>query len=349
MTMVADLTDVVVGVDTHRDSHTLQLCSRAGAAIAATSITNTDAGFTAALSWLSDQAPGAKVMVAMEGTRSYGIGLAQAMQAAGLRVIEVEQPRRSERRGRGKSDPIDALLAARHLLSAVPDQLAQPRCDGDREALRILLCARTELTTTSTGQINRLRALLRSGDDTDRNLARGSLTRDTLSRLARRRGHLNETRDQAVRRAELRRLALAVTNARADLTTNLHQLTTIVTDLAPALLQQVGIGPVTAAQAIVSWSHHGRCRNDAAFAALAGVNPIPASSGNTTRHRLNRGGDRHLNAALHRIILTRWRSCPTTAAYINKRRAQGKTDREIRRLLKRYLARRIYRLLENTP
>jgi transposase len=129
---------------------------------------------------------------------------------------------------------------------------------------------------------------------------------------------------------------------------NKKQLAALVTELAPDLLTKVGIGPVSAAQAIVSWSHHGRCRNDAAFAALAGASPIPASSGRTIRYRLNRGGDRQLNRAPHDIVLTRWRVCPHTHAYIAKRRAQGKTDNEIRRQLKRYIARELYRTL-NTP
>jgi transposase len=112
---------------------------------------------------------------------------------------------------------------------------------------------------------------------------------------------------------------------------------------------KVVVGPVSAAQAIVSWSHPGRCRNDAAFAALAAASPIPASSGRTTRHRHNRGGDRHLNRALHDITLTRWRICPRTHAYVAKRRAQGMSDNEIRRSIKRYIARELYRALETAP
>jgi transposase len=110
-------------------------------------------------------------------------------------------------------------------------------------------------------------------------------------------------------------------------------------------MSKVGVGPVSAAQAIVSWSHRSRCRNDAAFAALAGVSPLPASSGRIVRYRLNRGGDRQLNRALHDIVLTRWRVCTRTHAYIAKRRTEGKTDNEIRRLLKRYIARELYRSL----
>ncbi len=123
------------------------------------------------------------------------------------------------------------------------------------------------------------------------------------------------------------------------------QLRDLVTDLAPALLDRPGIGPICAAQAIVSYSHPGRVRNDAAFAALAGVSPLEASSGRTVRHRLNRGGDRALNSALHTIALTRLRTCPRTRAYATRRRAEGKTTREIRRALKRYIARELYRQL----
>jgi len=126
---------------------------------------------------------------------------------------------------------------------------------------------------------------------------------------------------------------------------NRTQLQTIVNDLVPGLIERRGIGPVSAAQAIVSFSHPGRCRNDAAFAALGGASPLEASSGRTVRHRLNRGGDRALNRALHTIAATRMRSCPTTQAYVARRTAEGKNPREIRRCLKRYIARQLYRTL----
>jgi transposase len=126
---------------------------------------------------------------------------------------------------------------------------------------------------------------------------------------------------------------------------NRAQLQAIVNDLAPGLTNQRGIGPVSAAQAIVSFSHPGRCRNDAAFAALAGTNPLPASSGRTIRHRLNRGGDRALNRAIHTIATSRMRHCPKTRAYLARRTAEGKSPREIRRCLKRYIARQLYRTL----
>jgi transposase len=285
------------------------------------------------------------VAVSIEGTRSYGAGLARAVTAAGLLVCECEQPHRKTRRGKGKSDPIDAHLAVLTALRLDADRLPTPRADGDREALRILLSARHELTTTTTGQTNRLRALLRDGEDTDRQIARGALTEAALASLARRRAPRQASREQAVRQAEIRRLAVALREATRALKANRTQLQAIVDELAPGLTNQRGIGPVSAAQAIVSFSHPGRCRHDAAFAALAGTSPLEASSGRTVRHRLNRGGDRALNRAIHTIALTRMRSCPTTRAYVTRRTAEGKTLREIRRCLKRYIARQLYRTL----
>jgi transposase len=173
--MLADVVDAVVGGDTHRDTHALELIASSGATIATVAISNDEVGFTEALAWIVDHAPGPRVVVALEGTRSYGIGLARALQAAGLTVVEIERPHRGERR-RGKSDWIDARLAALRALRLDADRLPSPRADGDREALRILLGARRDLTTSKTRAINRLRALLLTGTDEDRMLARGALT-----------------------------------------------------------------------------------------------------------------------------------------------------------------------------
>ena len=352
MPMLAELVDAVVGVDTHRDTHHVEIALPTGAPIATCTISNDTRGFTGLLAWIAEHAPGpagqARLAVSIEGTRSYGLGLSRAVRAAGLAVIEAEQPTRKTRRGRGKSDPIDAHLAVLGALQLDVDRLPTPRADGDRDALRILLGARHDLTVTSTGQINRLRALLRDGDDADGQLARGALTATTLTTLARRRLPLHADRAHAVRHDEIRRLALAVRDAHRALTANRAQLQTIVDDLAPGLTERHGIGPVSAAQILVSFSHPGRVHSEAAFAALAGVSPLEASSGRTVRHRLNRGGDRALNRALHTIALTRMASCPRTRAYVARRTAAGKTPREIRRCLKRYIARELYRALTAT-
>ena len=346
MPMLAELVDAVVGVDTHRDTHQVEIALPNGAPIAVTTISNDTSGYAELLAWIVDHAPGPRLAVSIEGTRSYGIGLARAAAAAGLRRARVRTtPPQGPPRASGKSDPIDAHLAVLAALRLDADRLPTPRADGDREALRILLGARQELTTTSTAQTNRLRALLLGGDDTDRELARGALTDTRLAGLARRRPPREASREQAVRHAEIRRLALALREAARALKANRAQLQTIVNDLVPGLTERRGIGPVSAAQAIVSFSHPGRCRNDAAFAALGGASPLPASSGRTVRHRLNRGGDRALNRALHTIAATRMRSCPTTQAYVARRTAEGKNPREIRRCLKRYIARQLYRTL----
>lgn len=345
MPVLAETIDAVVGGDTHRDTHTLVMCAPSGVVLSTVTIANSDAGYRQALDWITDQAPGPRVVMSLEGTRSYGVGLARAAKDHGLRIVEAGQPRRADRRSRGKSDPIDARLAATSALTMQTDRLPVPRADGAREALRILLTARRQMTTTQTALTNRLRALQLTGDEADRGLARASLTVTQLRTIARRRGPRDQRVDARVRRAEARRLALAILSGRDELADNREHLHELVNDTAPSLLTLTGVGPVSAAQLIVSWSHPGRCRNDAAFAALAGACPIPASSGRIQRHRLNRGGDRDLNRALHDILLTRWRICPRTHAYIAKRRSEGRTDAEIRRCLKRYLAREIHREL----
>jgi transposase len=348
--MLAEVVDAVVGIDTHRDTHHVEIALPTGAPIATCTITNDTRGYAGLLAWIAEHTPGPRLAASIEGTRSYGLGVARAVTAAGLPVIEAEQPTRKTRRGKGKSDPIDAHLAVTFALQLPVDRLPTPRADGDRDALRILLDARHDLTLGSTAQTNRLRALLRDGGDTrtsddDAQLARGTLTDTTLTSLARRRLPHDATRAQAVRHAEIRRLALAVRDARRALAANRAELQAIVDDLAPGLTDRRGVGPVVAAQVLVSFSHPGRIRSEAAFAALAGASPLEASSGRTVRHRLNRGGDRALNRALHTIAMTRMASCPRTRAYVARRRAEGKTPREIRRCLKRYIARELYRTL----
>jgi len=268
--MLADLIDAVVGVDTHRDTHHVEIALPTGTPIATCSITNDTSGYTQLLTWILEHAPGPRIALSIEGTRSYGIGLARAVTAAGLLVLECEQPHRKTRRGKGKSDPIDAHLAVLTALRLNTSQLPIPRADGDREALRILLSARHELTVTSTAQINRLRALLRDAhDDTDRQLARAALTDATLTRLARRRLSGDASREQAIRHAEIRRLALAIHDARQALKSNRTQLQSIVDDLAPGLTQRPGIDPSPPPRP--SW----RSRTPAAAATTPRLPPSP--------------------------------------------------------------------------
>ena len=277
--MLAEVVDAVIGIDTHRDSHEAEIADPAGRPIATVRVGNDSAGFARLLAAIAKTVPGPRVAVCIEGTRSYGIGLARALAAAGLLVIECEQPARKRRRGKGKSDPIDAHLAVLAALRLDVARMPVPRADGDREALRILLVARQEITEASTAQASRLRALLLAGDDADRQAARKALTQRALAALAGRELAADASREHAVRHAEIGRLALALSQARRQLKDNRAQLLAIVEDTAPGLTSRHGIGPVSAAQAIASFSHPGRCRSEAAFAALYGTSPIPASSG----------------------------------------------------------------------
>jgi transposase len=253
MTMLAETVDAVIGIDTHRDTHEVEIADTAGKPIAVLRISNDSGGFERLLAAIAEAAPGPRVAVCMEGSRSYGIGLARALAAAGLLVIECEQPSRRQRRGKGKSDPIDAHLAVLAALRLDASRLPVPRADGDREALRILLVARYEITVARTAQAGRLRALLLTGDDTDRQAARKALTQAALAALAGRGLPGGAPREQAVRQAEIARLAQALGQARQQLKDNSAQLLAIVDDIAPGLTSQYGIGPVSAAQAIVSF------------------------------------------------------------------------------------------------
>jgi transposase len=346
MTMLADTVDAVVGIDTHSRTHTARLATATGVVLGERTVTNTSAGFAELLTWINEQRPGPRVLAAVEGTRSYGLALCQELARAGHAVVEVEQPSRKLHRN-GKSDPIDAGLAIEQMLRTSVDQANIPRAGGLRDALRMLLNARTELTVQRTMQCNRLHHLLLAGDDIDRELGNAKFTVTRLASIIRRQHPADAELPACIHRSECRRIAQAVRDLGQDLTANEKQLRSLLDALAPGLLELPGVGPVSAAAVVVAFSHPGRLRDDAAFAALAGTCPIPASSGKTVRHRLNRGGDRHLNCALHTIARSRLRYDPKTRAYAERRRTEGKTDREILRCLKRYITRQLYRDLTN--
>jgi transposase len=280
----------------------------------------------------------------VEGTRSHGLGLTRYLHARGQLVAEAGRPERAAKRPGGKSDPADAARAARDALTA--GRLAQPRADGSREALRILLTARAQASTARTAAVNTLKALILAAPDGLRGQLRGLSTPRQASRRRRLRVRASQPVADQVLRAELRRLATHIGGWDTELRANKARLRQLVTQLMPALLDQPGVGPMSAAQLLVSWSHNGRYRSEAAFAALAGASPLQASSGKITRHRLNRFGDRELNRALHVIINWRMLHHDGTRDYLTRRRAEQKTDPEIRRCLKRYPARQLFRLME---
>lgn len=230
---------------------------------------------------------------------------------------------------------------ARTVLADDVSALLEPRAEGPRAALRILLNARHAMEHQGTANRLMLTALLRTSDlCVD---ARQALTDAPITQISHWRTRSGNDLQTRIARAEARRLAVAINDFRHQLVQNKEQLTEVVDTMAPGLMDLSGLGPVTAAQVIVSYSHHGRVRSDSLFAALAGVNPIPASSGNNVRHRLNRHGDRQLNRVLHTIARTMMMFDPATKEYVERRTAEGKTTRQIRRCLKRFIARLLYR------
>jgi transposase len=344
MAMLADTADAVIGVDTHTDTHTACLVDRLGRQLAVITVPADPRGCHRLLAWASQNAPGPQLAWSVEGTRSHGLGLTRYLLAQGQLVTEAGRPQRASKRPGGKSDPADAARAARDALAA--EQLAQPRSDGSREALRILLTARAQASTARTAAVNTLKALIMAAPDDLRGQLRGLSTPRQAIRCRRLRTHPSQPVADQVLRAELRRLAVHIGTWDKELRANKARLHQLVAEVMPVLLDQPGVGPVSAAQLLVSWSHKGRCRSQAAFAALAGVSPLEASSGKISRHRLNRFGDRDLNRALHVIVNWRMLHHTRTQDYLTRRRAEQKTDHEIRRCLKRYAARQLFRLME---
>jgi transposase len=346
MTMLAHELDFVIGVDTHRDAHSFALLSaRAGALLAEAELPASAGGYRRALALAQRRAPGRRAW-AIEGTGSYGAGLARFLAARGERVLEVERPARSVSRG-GKSDALDALRAARTLLAG--SRAAQPRAGGEREALRVLLAAREGAVALRRSGLNELRALLVTAPSGLRERLAG-LGRATLVRRCRElRAPSGADPQLQANQLALRLCARRVEAATREAAALEREIAVLVERLAPALIAQRGVGPISAATILVAWSHRGRLHSEAAFARLAGAAPIPASSGQVVRHRLDRGGDRRLNRALHTIALVRSRCDHETAAYIKRRRGEGKSAREALRCLKRYLARSLFRILEAMP
>jgi transposase len=347
MPILAEQVQIVIGVDAHTDTHTAVLLTAAGARLAELTVATDPAGLARLVAWADEHAAVPARAWVVDGARSHGVGLTRHLHAAGELVIEAARPEGAARRRGGKSDTLDAEHVARHALTAA--KTGTPRGDGDREALRILHVARRHYTDTRTATVNLLKSLILTADDDLREQLRGRTTDQQVRHLTQLKPTPDLDTTNRIRREQLRALAADITALNRTLTDNLKQLRTLVARTCPALLDQPGVGPVTAAIALTAWSHRGRLRNEAAFAALAGVNPIPASSGRTTRHRLNRGGDRTLNSALHTIARTRRRCHRPTLAYVARRTANGRSTKEITRSLKRYIARQLFRIMQATP
>ncbi len=338
-------TMVAVGVDTHKGSHFAVALDQLGQLLGELVIEVSAAGYRELERWATGlSAGGRQLCFGIEGTGSYGAGLCEHLQGAGHSVVEVERPRRRERRG-GKSDRIDALAAARKVLAG--EGLSMPRAGGARAALAALLVARRSCVSERTRLLNQLQGLHvtapvalreRLGEGGGKRLER------RLQRMRARQGAgvaeravLAVMGDLAARSRELGEQA-----ARYE-----SEIAQLVASLAPALLGEVGVGPISAAKLLAC--DPGRFKSEAAFARCNGTAPIPASSGKTVRHRLNRGGDRQVNNAIHTIALSRSQHHPETRAYLDRKTGEGKTKREAMRALKRHLSRNLFNRLVEVP
>ena len=343
MAMLADTVDGVIGVDPHRDTLAAAAVTQVGGVLAQTTTSADVAGYQHLLGFACSTVPGRRVW-AVEGAGSFGAGLAVFLQQRGEHVLEVGRPKRPASRTGAKSDALDAVRAAREALGQ--ERLATPRRRGQREALRVLLTTRRCATLARVAAIGQLKALMVGAPEELRAELRGRNTASQVHYCARLRARPTRSLEHQATVRALRVTAARIQLLQAEADQLQAELTTLVGAMAPWLLEVPGVGPLSAAQVLVSWSHAGRLRSEAAFAALAGTNPIPASSGQVTRYRLNRSGDRQLNRALHTILLVRLRIDPDTRAYVARRTAEGKSRRDAKRCLRRVIARQLFRLLE---
>mgnify|MGYP001582519644 CR=1 FL=1 len=363
MTIVADhprtvqQLEVTGGVDTHADFHVAAVIDPLGRHLAHETFPTTPSGYRALIGWL--QSHGHVIQVGVEGTGAYGAGLARAMHVAELTVVEVDRPDRKARRDQGKTDPLDAYAAARAAASGQATGTPKTRT-GDVESVRTLRVARTGAIRARAKALTQLKALIVTGPEELRTHLAGLDGAQLIATCARLRPGRNEpapVSPHAKRPPRPGRLAdptAATKRALASIATRIghlddelagldNDLHTLITPIAPTLLALQGVGLDVAGQLLATVGDNpGRLRDESTFAHLCGVAPIPASSGKTTRHRLNRGGDRAANAALYRIVICRLRHDQRTRDYVERRTQQGRSKAEIIRCLKRYIAREVF-------
>jgi transposase len=335
---------VVGGVDCHARVHHAVALDQTGRRLGDRAFPATSAGYADLLGWL--RGFGAVAVVGVESTGSYGAALTRFLLQTGVRVVEVNQPHAHLRRRRGKTDAVDAEAAARKVLSgeatAIPKDMS-----GAVEAIRQVRLARRSAVSARSIALCQLGDLIVTAPAA----LRARLSRKTLRGQAGICAHLRPNQRELTDPVQAAKLALRTLARRiealdAEIARLDEHLEHLVPSVAPRTVALLGIGPHHAGQLLVTAGQNiTRLHSEAAFAHLCGVDPIPASSGKTTRHRLNHGGDRDANSALHMIAIVRLRYCERTKAYAARRTAEGRSKREIIRCLKRYLAREVYRTL----
>jgi transposase len=336
---------VTGGVDTHADTHVAAAIDHNGGLLGVESFPASETGYEDLLVWLVSF--GELERVGVEGTGSWGVGLTRFLTDHKVVVVEVDRPDRQQRRKVGKSDPTDAVSAARAALSGVATTTPKTR-NGPVEQMRVLLMARRSARQQRIQTLNQLRHLVFCAPEQIRvrfkdRYKTGLVTEAANMRPSRGSDPVVYTTNLMIRNLARRIKTLNTETAEID-----RMLTDLIIETAPSLLALHGVGTDTAASLLVAAGDNpDRISSERSWAHLCGVTPLPASSGKVTRHRLNRGGDRQANAALHRIVLTRMSSHTQTRDYVTRRRTEGLSTPEIMRCLKRYVARQTYKHLTN--
>ena len=335
---------VIGGVDTHADVHVAAAIDENGGVLGIESFPTNGAGYERLTRWLTSFGPVVKVGV--EGTGSYGVGLARHLHANGVEVVEVDRPNRQTRRKLGKSDPIDAEAAARAALSGTAS-VTPKRRDGTVEQMRVLMIARRSARMQRSQTLNQLRQIVITGPDEVRARFKDRYKTGLVSEAAALRPRKGSDPITYTTYVVIRSLARRIKDLNDEMPTIDHALEELIDQTAPSLLECYGVGAVTAATLLVTAGDNpDRLHTERSWAHLCGVSPVPAGSGKTAgRVRLNHGGDRKANAALYQIVLTRMSSDDETRNYVRRRRAEGLSTREIMRCLKRYVARQTFKHL----
>lgn len=353
---------LVGGVDTHADTHTAAVLDATGQLMGHATFAADPAGYSQLWTWMAAFTANSRTVtrVGVEGTGAYGVGLTRHLQAVGVEVVEVDRSDRKARRFAGKADPLDAEAAARAVLAGVRTGIPKTKGSGV-EALRVLRVARRSAVSQRADVVRQIKTLLVTAPDCLRGRLRTLTTGKLITACAGLRAGLGGTRTPtphglldgagvlAATKIALRSLGRRYQTLSVEVTELEKLIEPLVAELNPALLALPGVGPDSAGQLMVTAGANAeRVHSEGALAMLAGVAPIPASSGKTRRHRLNRGGDRQANAAVHRVVITRLRHDERTKAYMTRRTSEGLSRPEVIRCLKRHVIREIYRALRPT-
>jgi len=335
--------EVILGVDTHLDLHVAVALDQLGRRLGELTVLTTTRGYERLLRWAEGFGPVG--CVGIEGTGSYGAGLARRLKNAGVLVMEVERPKRRHRRRNSKSDPIDAEAAARAVLAG--EAVGEPKSgDGKVEMIRTLRSARHSAVKARSQAANQLKALLVTAPEELRHRLRELPTKELVATCVRFRPGDDPDDVRTATKFALRSVARRHETLSEEIAELNTQLDRLVAEVAPALICLPAIGTHHAATLlVVAGDNPERLKSEASFTSLCGVSPVEASSGKVVRHRLNRGGNRDANRALHLICVVRMGSDKRTREYVVRRTAEGKSKWEIMRCLKRYIAREVYRLL----